>query len=90
MEMDLGRGPGFRMDERRRPFREKQWQSVRSRASKLFLAPLSIEFSTNSFTTDTGPSTTSPAAILSIVSWLSKLIFPIILQPYYDIHTKCS
>ena len=33
----------------------------------IFVAPASIEFSTNSFTTDAGFSITSPAAILFIV-----------------------
>ena len=38
------------------------------------LAPASMAFSTSSFTTDAGRSTTSPAAILSIVFWSRTVI----------------
>ena len=47
----------------------------------IFVAPASIEFSTNSFTTDAGLSITSPAAILFIVKSSNKTIFPI----FYDL-----
>ena len=39
------------------------------------VAPASIAFSTSSFTTEEGRSTTSPAAILSIVFWSKTAIF---------------
>jgi len=43
----------------------------------IFVAPASIEFSTNSFTTFAGLSITSPAAILFIVKSSSSTMFPI-------------
>ena len=39
------------------------------------VAPASMAFSTNSLTTEAGRSTTSPAAILSIVFWSKTAIF---------------
>ena len=39
------------------------------------VAPASIAFSTSSFTTEEGRSTTSPAAILSMVFWSKTAIF---------------
>ena len=43
----------------------------------ILFAPASIEFSTNSFTTEAGLSITSPAAILFIVKSSNKTILPI-------------
>ena len=46
-------------------------------STTILVAPASIEFSTNSFTTFAGLSITSPAAILFIVKSSSNTIFPI-------------
>jgi len=48
-------------------------------STAILVAPASIEFSTNSFTTDAGLSITSPAAIWFIVKSSNKTIFPIII-----------
>ena len=45
-------------------------------------APASIAFSTNSFTTAAGRSTTSPAAILFIVFWSNTVILPILYHSF--------
>jgi hypothetical protein len=50
-------------------------------ATLTFAAPASIEFSTNSLTTDAGLSTTSPAAILFIKFSSSSLILAAICTP---------
>ena len=47
------------------------------------VAPASIEFSINSFTTEAGLSITSPAAILFIVLSSNSTIFPINFPPFY-------
>ena len=47
----------------------------------IFVAPASIEFSTNSFTTDAGLSITSPAAILFIVNSSNNTILPNLILP---------
>ena len=52
------------------------------------VAPASIPFSTSSFITEEGRSTTSPAAIRFATAKESTFIFPILLQPFLKIKQK--